>query len=406
VKLTRKTSVAALLAVAAITLAACGSDDKASTSTTPAAPTTSVESSSESTTDAATTGSTESSSNTEASTEASTEGSSAPAEQLSGTLTAAGASSQNSAMTAWIADYNATQPGVTVNYDPVGSGAGREQFLSGAAQFAGSDSALSDEELTTSKSVCGPGGALDIPVYISPIAIPFNVEGVTDLNLKPAVIAQIFDKKITKWNDPAIAADNPDATLPDLAITPVNRSDDSGTSKNFQQYLLAAAPDNWTYEAADAWPVKGGEAANGTSGVIEVVGATNGAIGYADASAVGQLPTAAVGVGDSFAKYSAEAAAAVVDESKQVEGRGEHDLALSLARDTTSTGTYPVVLVSYHLVCSNYTDANNGNMVKSFLSYVISTEGQASAAESAGSAPISDDLRTKAQAAIDSITTG
>lgn len=403
-KLTRKTSMAALLAVAAITLAACGSDDK-TTTTTPATTAPSTSSVVESSSDAPTSGATGSETSGEV-TSGSTEGSSAPAEQLSGTLTAAGASSQNSAMTAWIADYNATQPGVTINYDPVGSGAGREQFLSGSAQFAGSDSALSDEELATSKNVCGPGGALDIPVYISPIAIPFNVEGVTDLNLKPAVIAQIFDKKITKWNDPAIVADNPDATLPDLAITPVNRSDDSGTSKNFQQYLLAAAPTDWTYEAADAWPVKGGEAANGTSGVIEVVSSTNGAIGYADASAVGQLPTAAVGVGDSFAKYSAEAAAAVVDESKQVEGRGEHDLALSLARDTTSTGTYPVVLVSYHLVCSNYSDANNGNMVKSFLSYVISPEGQASAAESAGSAPISDDLRTKAQAAIDSITTG
>ena len=418
-KLTRKTSIAALFAVAAITLAACGSDDApAATSTSPSAATSAasaaessapetsaVDSSAPSSEDAASSEAPASSDAASSESSAVESSASEPAAQLSGTLAAAGASSQGSAMTAWVADYNAIQPGVTVNYDPVGSGAGREQFLSGGVQFAGSDSAMSDEELETSKTICGPGGAIDIPVYISPIAIPFNVEGVTELNLKPATIAQIFDKKITNWNDPAIAADNPDATLPDLDITTVNRSDPSGTSKNFQQYLLAAAPDAWTYEASDDWPVQG-EAANGTSGVIEVVGSTNGTIGYADASAVGQIPTVAVGVGDSFAKYSAEAAAAVVDESTQVEGRGEHDLALSLARDTTSTGVYPVVLVSYHVACTNYTDANAGDLVKSFLSFVISPEGQNSAAESAGSAPISDDLRTKAQAAIDSITVG
>ena len=106
----------------------------------------------------------------------------------------------------------------------------------------------------------------------------------TDLKLAPATIAQIFDKKITKWNDPAIAADNPGATLPDLAITPVNRSDKSGTTQNFADYLKAAAPQAWSYDVSDTWPVQGGEAAQGTSGVVGAVKAGNGAIGYADES--------------------------------------------------------------------------------------------------------------------------
>lgn len=327
--------------------------------------------------------------------------------ELSGTLAGAGASSQDSAMAAWVAGYNAdVEPGVTVNYDGVGSGAGREQFIAGAVQFAGSDAALDDEERAAVTNVCGDGGAMNLPVYISPVAIPFNLDGVTELNLTPTVLAQIFDQQITTWNDPAIAADNPDAELPEQDITVVNRSDDSGTTENFMEYLSAAAPDAWSYEADKAWPVSGGEAAAQTSGVIQVVGATTGAIGYADASAVGQLSTAKIGVGEEFVAFSPEAAAKVVDASEPVDTGIEGDLALELARDTTESGAYPIVLVSYHLVCKDYADAAQADLVKSFVGYVISEEGQAASADAAGSAPISADLRTKAEESLASINAG
>jgi phosphate transport system substrate-binding protein len=327
--------------------------------------------------------------------------------ELSGTLAGAGASSQDSAMAAWIAGYNAeVEPNVTVNYDGVGSGAGREQFLAGAVQFAGSDAALDEEERAAATEVCSDGGAMNLPVYISPVAIPFNVEGVTELNLRPAVLAQIFDQQITTWNDPAIAADNPGIELPDLGITVVNRSDDSGTTENFLEYLSAAAPDHWSYEADKAWPVAGGEAAAQTSGVIQVVGATPGSIGYADASAVGQLSTARIGVGDEFVAFSPEAAAKVVDASEPVETGVEGDLALELARDTTESGAYPIVLVSYHIVCKEYSDPAHADLVQSFVGYVISEEGQQASADAAGSAPISADLRAKAEQSLASINAG
>ena len=128
-----------------------------------------------------------------------------------------------------------------MNYDPVGSGTGRENFISGAFAFAGSDSALSTDEgeLDAANERCG-GDVVEVPAYISPIAVIFNLPGVDELNLKPETIAMIFDGKITKWNDEAIAADNPDADLPDTAITPVHRSDDSGTTGNFTDYLSKA----------------------------------------------------------------------------------------------------------------------------------------------------------------------
>lgn len=324
--------------------------------------------------------------------------------QLSGEFNGAGASSQQAAMQGWLAGYSELQPDVTLNYDPTGSSGGREQFLAGGVAFAGSDAALDDAELTQSEETCGQGGVIELPNYISPIAIIFNLDGIDSLNLSPSVIAQIFDQKITNWSDAAIAADNPDATLPDLAISPVNRSDGSGTTENFLDYLSVTAPEDWPYEVSDAWPVAGGEAADGTSGVVDAVNGGQGAIGYADASQAGDLGTAAVGVGEEFVEYSPEAAAAVVENSPVADGRGEYDFALELARDTTESGNYPIVLVSYHVMCVEQPDQETADLLQSFFSYVISEDGQQAAAEAAGSAPISATQRDQAQTAIDAIT--
>ena len=278
-------------------------------------------------------------------------------------------------------------------------------MIAGAVDFAGSDAYLDEEEREAVKGVCGPGGAIHIPVYISPVAIPYTLDGVDGLQLGPDTLAKIFDQKITNWNDAAIAADNPDATLPDLKITVVNRSDESGTTENFMEYLTAAAPDSWAYEADKKWPVAGGEAAAKTTGVVDVVASTEGAIGYADASAVtGQA--AKIGVGAEFVDFSPEAAAKVVDASTAADTGVEGDLALDLARDTTESGAYPIVLVSYEIACSSYEDAARANLVKDFLHYVVSEEGQAAASDAAGSASISSDLRTKANALIDTIQGG
>ncbi len=309
-------------------------------------------------------------------------------------------------MTAWIAGYEGVASDVRVLYDSVGSGAGRENLVAGAVNFAGSDAALDEEERAKVTKVCGEGGAMNLPVYISPIAVPYNLEGVDNLQLKPGTLAKIFNQKITTWNDPAIAADNPDATLPDTKITVVNRSDESGTTENFTEYLHDVVSQDWPHEADKAWPVGGGESAAQTTGVIEVVRSTDGAIGYADASAVGALSTVAIGVGEEYVKYSPEAAAKVVDASEPADTGVAGDLALELKRDTSESGAYPIVLVSYHIVCSSYDDANTANMVKDFVGYVISEDGQQVAAGAAGSAPISDSLREKAEASLDMIKGG
>ena len=329
--------------------------------------------------------------------------------ELSGSLAGAGASSQEKAMEGWMATFGSVAPGVTVSYEAVGSGGGREQFLAGGVQFAGSDAALKDDELEAAVERCYGGEAIEVPLYISPIAVVYNLPGVEveNLNMSAPLIANIFSGVVTNWNDPSIAAENEGVTLPDLAIVPVNRSDESGTTENFTEYLAAASNGAWTHEASGDWPISGTQSGQGTSGVIDTVTGAEGAIGYADASRAGDLGTVALRVGEENVPFSAEAAAKVVDASPRAEGATDKRLIVELDRTTTEAGAYPLVLMSYSIACSQYEDEAEAANVKAFLSYIASAEGQdvASAADVAGSAPISDALRTEVQAAIDSIST-
>nr|WP_138315757.1 phosphate ABC transporter substrate-binding protein PstS [Rhodoluna limnophila] len=325
-------------------------------------------------------------------------------DSLSGTLNGAGSSAMGSAQEAWIAAFQTANGAVTINYDPTGSGAGRESFISGAVNFAGSDSYLKDEELALTFAACAPGTTpFEVPVYISPIAVIFNVEGVTDLNLDAATIAGIFKGDITKWNDAAIVALNPEANLPAANITAVHRSDDSGTTKNFSDYLSKTAESIWDGEVSDVFPYQSGEGAKGTSGVVDAVTNGTNTIGYADASKAGSLSIAKLKVGEEFVALSNESAAAIVDASPAVEGRDATDLAIKIDRATTAAGAYPLVLVSYLIGCNEYADPTVGALVKAYASYLVSTEGQAHAAASAGSAPLSAALTAKVTAVVSAI---
>ena len=320
---------------------------------------------------------------------------------LSGQLAGAGASSQAAAMEAWTAGFQQRHPDVTIAYDPIGSGGGREQFLAGGVAFAGTDAPLDAEELQQARTRCGD--VVELPVYLSPIAIIYNLDGVDELQLSPRTLAHVLAGRIRRWDDPAIARDNPGVDLPDLPITPVHRADESGTTENLAEYLAAAAPDAWPFEVSGDWPVRGGEAADGTSGVVDAVAAGEGTIGYADASQAGDLGIARIRVGDAFVGPTPEAAAAIVAASPRVAGAGRHVFAYELRRDTTAAGTYPIVLVSYVVACTDGASAEQAALVRSFLDYVISAEGQAAAARAAGSAPLADDLRAELQGAVDAI---
>jgi phosphate transport system substrate-binding protein len=347
---------------------------------------------------------------------AANEGGAAPAgsgeesgSSLSGTLSGTGASSMATAQETWVAQFQTANPDVTVNYAPDGSGAGREAFAGGGADFAGSDRAMKPEEMSAealAKSRCDASqGAMNLPVYISPIAVIYNIEGVTDLKLDADTLAGIFSGKITKWNDPKITALNEGASLPSQNITAVHRADDSGTTENFTDYLHQVAPTVWTSEPDGEWPLKGGEAAPQTSGMVDTVTNGTGTIGYADASKAGDLGVAEIKVGDGFQKPTAEAAATIVDDSERVtgEGRSDNDWTIELNRKATGDG-YPIVLLSYAIACQKYQDAATAEKVKAYLSYIASAEGQQAAAKAAGSAPLSEKLSGDVEAAAATIS--
>lgn len=363
---------AAMCGTLALGLAACGGDDEEATTTSA--------SGSSDTTAAAT---------------------------VSGRIAGAGASSQAAAKEAWIAGFQTANPDATISYDPVGSGGGREQFIAKGTAFGGTDAAFDEDELKQAQARCGgPDNLIQMPVYVSPIAIIYNLEGVENVQLSGPTLAKIMKQEIKTWNDPAIAADNPDVELPDERITVVNRSDESGTTENLAEYLAAAAPEDWDFEVSGDWPVKGGEAAQGTSGVVDAVKNGAGTIGYADASQAADLGVAKIKVGEEFSAPTPEAAAAVVEASEQNTDAGKFGFTYDLARDTTESGTYPIVLVSYDMACTQYDDPKDAELVKAFLNYELSPEGQEAAAKAAGSAPLSDTLRQKFQPAVDAIGGG
>lgn len=323
---------------------------------------------------------------------------------LEGTIDGAGSTAQGSAQEVWISWFQRNNAYVTVNYDPSGSGAGREAFLAGGTAYAGSDSPLSDEELAGEFLSCAPGTkAIDLPLYISPLAVVFNVDGVDELALSTDALAAIFKGDITRWDDPALVELNPGVPLPDAPITAVHRADDSGTTKNFVDYLHATAPTIWTAEPDDRFPYEGGESAQGNSGVVSAVSNGVNTIGYADASKAVGLDVARLQVGDTFVLPTADAAARIAELSPRIPGRSEHDLAIQVDRTSNEPGVYPLVLISYIIVCQEYADPRDAELVKAFVTHVASEQGQLEAAEFAGSAPITSALAEEVQRAIDAI---
>jgi phosphate transport system substrate-binding protein len=324
---------------------------------------------------------------------------------LSGEIAGAGSTAQQAAQEAWIAAFQQANPNVTIAYDPVGSGGGREAFIAGGKTvFAGSDSALADDELTAAQERRGgPDNLVEVPDYVSPIAVAYNVSGIDSLKLSPETLAKIFKGEITKWNDPAIAAENAGVDLPDTDITTVHRSDESGTTANFTDYLHQVAPSVWTDDPDGNWPLKGGEAAEGTSGVVDAIKNGDGSIGYADESQVGELGKAEIKVGSEYVGPSADAAAKIFADSKKSDDPGKNVFTYVLNRNTEASGTYPIVLVSYLMACTTYDKPSDAKIVRAYADYVISADGQETANQAAGSAPLSDDVRQRIQPAVEAI---
>ncbi|MGW1545070.1 phosphate ABC transporter substrate-binding protein PstS [Streptomyces sp. NPDC002309] len=319
-----------------------------------------------------------------------------------GQLLADGSSAQKNAIDAWVKAFTASCKDVQINYKGSGSGAGITAFTQGQVAFAGSDSALDEEEIAASKEVCQGGQGIDLPMVGGPIALSYNVPGVDSLVLDAETIAKIFDSKITNWNDAAIKKLNPEADLPDLKIQAFHRSDESGTTDNFTKYLIATTPDNWKYEGGKAWQAKGGQSASGSSGVAQQVSQVSGAISYMELSYAEGMDVVAIETGAAEpVKASTDGATAAIADAEVV-GQGK-DLALKINYKTKAEGAYPITLVTYEIVCDKGNKADSLPATKAFLNYVASEDGQGQLAD-AGYAPIPADIIAKVRTTIEGLS--
>jgi phosphate transport system substrate-binding protein len=320
------------------------------------------------------------------------------------TLKASGSTAQANAMARFVNAFEQACSGQTLNYTANGSGAGINEFVGNQTDFGGSDVALSDDEHGKAQQRCG-SPAWDLPVVFGPIAVTYNVTGVSSLNLDGPTTAKIFNGTIKTWNDPAITALNAGTALPDLPIHVVFRSDQSGTTDNFQQYLDGASDGAWGKGHGKSFNGGIGEGAKGNDGTSAAIKNTPGSITYnewsfAQAQKLNQAKIVTSGGPDPVA-ISADSVGKTIAAAK-IKGQG-NDLILDTLSfyKPTQSGAYPIVLATYEVVCSKYSDSQVGTAVKAFLETTIGS-GQNGLADN-GYIPIPDAFKSRLSTAVNAI---
>jgi phosphate transport system substrate-binding protein len=315
---------------------------------------------------------------------------------LRGTLNGSGSTFQTVFQEAAISAYKSVAPNVTVNYGSGGSGKGRTDLASGVVNYAGSDSPIPSSETASFKGKT----VLYFPVIIGPIALAYNLSGVTNLKLDPATIAGIFQGTITKWNASQIAADNPGVSLPSTTITAAVRSDSSGTTQNFTLFLKDAEPSVWTLGSSSTikWPTSA-RAGNGNPGVAQIVKSTSGAIGYvdyADAKASGLSMAEVKNSSGAYIAPSPSSASAAADGATIAS-----NLTFAAAW-APGASAYPVTYQSWVLVYATQPTANDAALLKGYIGYLLGAGQQL--LPNLGYAPLPSSLDQKAVAQLSQIT--
>ena len=319
-------------------------------------------------------------------------------------LTAEGSTAQQNAMSLFNQIWGQYCPGKSVAYNPTGSGAGREQFIAGHVDFAGADSPLAADQIGPAAARCDGNPAWDLPLVFGPIALVYNLAGVPALVVSSDALAKIFSGRITAWNDPILAALNPGVALPDTRITPIYRTDSSGTTDNLQKFLTASAPQSWTRGVGTEFQGGVGEGATKSAGVVQVVRATPGAIGYVEKGFAdqGAVPYARIATNKgAVVPLTNDTATNAVKAAQFVADGNDVVLDLNAMYSSQEPGAYPLVLATYEIVCSKSSDPNTSGAIKSFLT-VAAGSGQTDL-PSAGYVPLPDRVKERLAAAIDAL---
>ena len=322
-------------------------------------------------------------------------------------LKASGSSAQANAMTRFINAYEKDCPGYTLDYTSSGSGAGVSEFLGGQTDFGGSDSPLSAEkgEVDRAKERCGGSEAWNLPAVFGPIAITYNLEGVDGLVLDGPTLGKIFNGAVNTWDAPEIAALNEGVALPAEPINVIFRSDESGTTDNFQNYLDAASDGAWGKGSGKSFAGGVGEGAKGNEGTSAAVATTPGSVTYnewsfakAEDLSIAKIITSA---GPEAVELNTETAGKAIDGVK-FKGEG-NDLVLDTASFymPSEPDSYPIMLAAYEIVCSQYPDADVATAVKAFMHSALGN-GQ-TGLEDNGYIPIPEAFKSRLTEAVDAI---
>jgi phosphate transport system substrate-binding protein len=297
-------------------------------------------------------------------------GSSIDYSSLSGTLNGSGSTFQAAFNNAAIQAFSDKASGVTVNYGGGGSGKGKTDLAGGIVQWAGTDSLIAPATLDTFKG----GTVLYFPTVAAPITVSYNLSAVKDLKLSASTLGGIFNSTIKTWNDPAIKADNPNASLPSTPITVVHRSDASGTTNQFTHYLTLAAGSSWTLGTGDTvnWSTDT-KAGNGNPGVANLIKQTDGSIGYVDFADAKASKLVFASIKNKAGTFEAPtlAGATAALSTAQVAANLTY-----LALDSSSADAYPITAATYVIVYQKQTDATVGKALQGWLTYLL-TDGQA-----------------------------
>jgi phosphate transport system substrate-binding protein len=317
-------------------------------------------------------------------------GSNTNAQQLSG----AGATFPAPLYQRWGVEYNKLHPGVRVNYQSVGSGAGVKNFIQGVVDFGASDAAMSDAEIAKS-----PRGAVMLPVTAGSVVLAYNLPGISGLKLSRAALAGIFLGTVTKWNDPAIAALNSGLELPDQPISVAYRSDGSGTTYVFTQHLAAISPEfdeKVGFDKSVTFPV--GIGGKGNEGVTALIKQTPGSIGYIEFGYARENGLSMAAVENKAGKFveptSASGAAALASVQLPENLR-------AWPVDPEAPEAYPITSFTWLLLYQTYDETKKLGALKDFVTYALG-EGQ-SLAEPLGYIPLPQIVIDKSKAALASI---
>jgi len=310
-------------------------------------------------------------------------------------LNASGSSFQKQFQEVAIEGFAKVNKGVTINYGAGGSGKGRQDFADKVTDYGCTYGLFKEADLAKVKG----GPFLYVPILLGAITVSYHVDGVGKLQLSPETIAKIFQRDIKKWNDPAIAADNPDAKLPDADIAVAHRSDGSGTTEQFTRYLEAAAKDVWKLKSGSTveWS-SDTQAGNGNGGVAQIIKSMKNAIGYVDlpdAKAAGLAYASVKNQAGKFIEPSSASASAAGD------GIDVKDDLTYASVNAKGDAAYPITAPTWCVVYMKQSDKAKGTALKSYFKYLL-TDGQA-LIKDIDFAPLPRSLADKAVAQLDKI---